>query len=301
MTGGQVIPMPGMPQPQAQAGFATDQGLTQNFMAALAIIKDPQKRKLRIDIESDSMIVLDEQQEKQARVEFLTAVGNFMTAALPVAQAEPQMMPLLMKMLLFGVRGFKAGRDLETTFEQAEQAMTQAAAQPKPPPPEQQAAQAQMQLQQAKGHQELQIKQLELEMRRLELQIAQLQAQAKAAEISGQDPSSQADVQLKAAQAQKTQREAEAIGAQTQQTVGASDAMNNSDADRQQLSQLIQQMLQSGAPQQLGNLAQAFQQHVAETQAHRASTDAQIQALARPKQVAFVRGPDGRIAGAQVH
>jgi hypothetical protein len=52
---------------------------------ALALLKDEPAKNFRIEVTSDSMIYQDEQQEKQDRVEFLTAVSSFMQTALPVA------------------------------------------------------------------------------------------------------------------------------------------------------------------------------------------------------------------------
>jgi hypothetical protein len=100
------------------------------------------------------MIYQDEQQEKQDRVEFLTAVSQFMQTALPVAQGVPELTPLLMEMLKFGVTAFKAGKGLEGLIDEtADQFRNQAKAmegQPKPPSPEQQKMQMTMQLEQAK-------------------------------------------------------------------------------------------------------------------------------------------------------
>lgn len=86
---------------------------------ALALLKDEQSRGFRVDIETDSTIYGDETAEKQSRIEFLQAVGGFLQQSLPVAQAQPAMVPLLGRMLLFGVRAFRAGRELETAFEDA--------------------------------------------------------------------------------------------------------------------------------------------------------------------------------------
>jgi hypothetical protein len=110
------------------------------------------------------MIYQDEQQEKQDRVEFLTAVSGFIQTALPVAQGVPELTPLLMEMLKFGVTAFKAGKGLEgmidETADQFRQQAEQMKGQPKPPSPEQQKMEMTMQLEQAK----MQAKQAELQM-----------------------------------------------------------------------------------------------------------------------------------------
>jgi hypothetical protein len=142
---------------------------------ALALLKDEPAKNFRIEVTSDSMIYQDEQQEKQDRVEFLTAVSGFMQTALPVAQGVPELTPLLMEMLKFGVTAFKAGKGLEglidETADQFRQQAEAAKGQPKPPSPEQQKMEMDMQIEQAK---------MQAEQQKL-----QMQAQIEQAKIEG--------------------------------------------------------------------------------------------------------------------
>jgi hypothetical protein len=121
---------------------------------ALALLKDEPAKNFRIEVTSDSMIYQDEQQEKADRIEFLTAVSQFMNNALPVATQAPELTPLLMEMLKFGVTAFKAGKGMEGLIDEtADQFRNQAKeqeGQPKPPPPEVQKLQMQAQLEQQK-------------------------------------------------------------------------------------------------------------------------------------------------------
>jgi hypothetical protein len=116
---------------------------------ALALLKDEPAKNFRIEVTSDSMIYQDEQQEKQDRIEFLTALSQFMNQALPVATQAPELTPLLMEMLKFGVTAFKAGKGMEGLIDEtADQFRNKAKAmesQPKPPSPEMQKIQAQTQ------------------------------------------------------------------------------------------------------------------------------------------------------------
>jgi hypothetical protein len=102
---------------------------------AIELLRNDALRSFRIDIETDSTIAVDEAQEKQDRAEFLTSAATFLEKALPIAQGVPQIAPLLGQMLLFGVRGFRVSRDLESAFEDAIEQMQQAAQQPQQPPP----------------------------------------------------------------------------------------------------------------------------------------------------------------------
>jgi hypothetical protein len=121
---------------------------------ALMLLKDEPAKNFRIEVTSDSMIYQDEQQEKQDRVEFLTAVSQFMQTALPVASQSPELTPLLMEMLKFGVTAFKAGKGMEglidETADRFRQQAKAAEGQPKPPSPEIQKMQMQIEADQQK-------------------------------------------------------------------------------------------------------------------------------------------------------
>ena len=116
---------------------------------ALQLLKDEPAKNFRIEVTSDSMIYQDEQQEKADRMEFLQAMSGFLQQAIPAAQTTPEITPVLMEMLKFGVTAFKAGKGLEGLIDEtADQFRNQTKAmegQPKPPPVEVQKIQAQSQ------------------------------------------------------------------------------------------------------------------------------------------------------------
>ncbi len=99
------------------------------FPAALALLRNDTMRNFRVEVESDSTVAVDENTEKQQATELLAAMGSFLKDVAPVAQAAPQMLPLLGQMLLYGVRHYRGGRNLEGAVEQAFQALEQAAEQ----------------------------------------------------------------------------------------------------------------------------------------------------------------------------
>jgi hypothetical protein len=143
---------------------------------ALQLLKNEPAKNFRVEVTSDSMIYQDEQQEKQDRVEFLSAVSSFMQSAIPVATTSPELTPLLMEMLKFGVTAFKAGKGMEglidETADRFRQQAKQMEGQPKPPTPEQQKMQMQMQIEQAKMQ--------------AEQQKMQMQQQIEQSKIAGQ-------------------------------------------------------------------------------------------------------------------
>lgn len=115
------------------------------------IIRNDTARNFRIDIETDSTIKTDQENEKKARVEFLGAVAGFMQQAVNV---PPQMKTLAMELLMFGVRGFKISREIETTFESAMREMRKADKEPPQPSPEVQTEQMRAEMEGKKMEQE---------------------------------------------------------------------------------------------------------------------------------------------------
>jgi len=118
----------------------------------LALLRDEKTRGYRIEIETDSTIEPDEQAEKKSRIEFTEITGKFLGEALPILQIMPQAAPLFQQALLFLVRGFRAGREMEDTIETVMGQISQAAQQPKPDP-EMQKIEAQLK-QSAEQHQQ---------------------------------------------------------------------------------------------------------------------------------------------------
>lgn len=105
-------------------------------------------RTFRIDVAADSMVYLDEQEEKDNRVEFLTAAGQFWSQAVPIVQAMPETMPLMLSLLKFGASGFKVARTIEGEIDAMAAQITQKMQQPppeQPPDPKLQVAQLQAQ------------------------------------------------------------------------------------------------------------------------------------------------------------
>ena len=96
------------------------------------LLSDEVLRGFRLDIETDSTIRTDEEIDRKERMEFLTAAGGYLTSAVEVGQVVPEMASLLAEMLMFGIRGHKAARQLEPAFEDALREMQK----PKPPQPD---------------------------------------------------------------------------------------------------------------------------------------------------------------------
>lgn len=102
---------------------------------ALELLKQNTLRDFRVEVAADSMVEIDEKQEKKDRMELIGAVASFLEKALPAAQMAPQITPLLMEMLKFTFTAFKAGRLIEGKIDQFSDQMAKMAAQPRPPKP----------------------------------------------------------------------------------------------------------------------------------------------------------------------
>ena len=84
-----------------------------------ALLANDKARGFRIDVETDSTVEMDAGQTQESRTEFLTAAGNFLGNSVEIMNGSPDLVPVIGEMLLFTVRGYRAGRTLETTFEEA--------------------------------------------------------------------------------------------------------------------------------------------------------------------------------------
>ena len=169
---------------------------------ALELLRDKPLRNFRVDIAADSLVMLDEAQNKQDRIQFLQAFGGFLAQALPVGQASPEMVPMMMELLRFGMQAFKAARPIEGQIDQTLQQLSQAAQQ-RGPDGEQQARQAEVQ---QKGQVESQKMQMQSALKQAEmqhqLQMEQMRNQAK---MAMEQQKMDFEARLKAAELQQKQ------------------------------------------------------------------------------------------------
>jgi len=82
------------------------------------IFNDDLLRSYRIDIETDSTITADAGQEKQQRIELVTAVTEFAEKVAPLVQQGLMPGNVAKELLAFAVRGFKVGRTLEEVLDE---------------------------------------------------------------------------------------------------------------------------------------------------------------------------------------
>ena len=196
-------------QPETILAYAAAQQMTpadqQLIPQALELLRDKPLRNFRVDIAADSLVMLDENQNKQDRMQFLQAFGGFLAQALPVGQASPQMVPMMMELLRFGMQAFKAARPIEGQIDATLQQLQQAAQQQQPDAQAQgkqaelqqkgQVEQSRMQmesaLQQAKLQQQMQMEQLKNQTKlQMEQQKQQFEAQLEAMRLQSEQAAS---------------------------------------------------------------------------------------------------------------
>jgi hypothetical protein len=204
--GGAGGPMPQAPQPGQQMPGAAQLALLKepSWEEVAALLENPVIREFRIDIETDSTIRLDEDNEREARMAFIEAVSKLIGEAAAVPQS---MIPAAGELILFGIRGFKVARSLERVFEDAIEKLTNTPPAPNPEVVKQQAqAQSDQHIAQIKAQSDI--------------QIAQAKAQADA---QSDQARAQADIQVASHKAQVEAQRDQAV-AETKQRFEAEKA-----------------------------------------------------------------------------
>ncbi len=91
----------------------------QFFQQAMQLVGDARLRSFRVDIETNSTIELDVEEDKKTTVEFVNGVAQYFNQIMPAAEKMPQLIPLAGSVLLWAIRRMRTGRELESVFERA--------------------------------------------------------------------------------------------------------------------------------------------------------------------------------------
>jgi len=114
----------------------------QYAQAAVELLRDKRMAIYSLAVDPDAMAMTDYAAEQDARTQCITAIGQFMQAAWPLAQAKPESVPFLLQIMQWFLAGFKAGKQIEGVLDQAITAMQNQPPQPPAPDPAEKAAQA---------------------------------------------------------------------------------------------------------------------------------------------------------------
>ena len=280
---------------------------------AIALLRNEAAKNFRIEVTSDSMIYQDEQQEKQDRMQFLAAVGGFFQQAVPLVQSQPELAPMAIEMLKFGVTAFKAGKQLEgiidETADKLRQQAAQAEGQPKPPTPEMQKMQMTMQLEQAKmqADQQKMQAQAQLEQQKMQMQMQlekakqEYQAQENQLKFQLEEQRNMMDreMEMKVAQMKMmTERNTQVLLAHINNGAKIEVARIGSDESDGAMAYMTEQDMAKSMESPMQPIADAIGSGNAQmAQAISALVDTINAQHNRPKTV--VRGQDGKIIGVQ--
>jgi len=91
----------------------------QMAQAAVELLRDKRMALYSLAVDPDTMAMVDYAAEQDSRTQCITAIGQFMQAAWPLAQAKPESVPFLMQMMQWFLAGFKGGKQIEGVLDQA--------------------------------------------------------------------------------------------------------------------------------------------------------------------------------------
>jgi hypothetical protein len=273
---------------------------------ALELLRDEASKNFRIEVTSDSMIYQDEQQEKTDRMAFLQAVGGFMAQAVPMVQNTPELAPMALEMLKFGVTAFKAGKQLEgiidETADKLRVSAQQSEGQPKPLPIELQKAQmdSQAKMQQMQMQSQLEQQKLQAQME-LEKAKQEYQAQENQLKFQLEEQRNQMDMemQMKVAQMKSmTERNTQVLLAHINNGAKIEVARIGADESDGAQAYMTEESMAHAMEHPMQPIANAIGQGNEQmAQAISALVDTINAQHNRPKTV--VRGQDGKIIGVQ--
>jgi len=152
----------------------------------MALMSDDGPRGFRIDIETDSTIAIDQNAEQEAVTKLLSGLTEFLTASVPLVQAQALTPEAVKSLALMAVRRFRGAREVEDAINAIEGEGGEQGAEV-----QLQQAQAQLQQMQAQG-QEMQAQLEEAQsgqaeaQKKLEIEQAKAQAKAKVDEFLAQ-------------------------------------------------------------------------------------------------------------------
>jgi hypothetical protein len=156
---------------------------------AIALLKDYRASEYRIEVSEESLSMADYTAERELRMEYVTAVGQFISQTAQMAQGMPQALPYILRILQWATAAFRGANDIESVFDEA---VTAATNQPNPPAQAEQAPpDNSLQVAQIKAQTDMQIAQMDNQTK---VQIAQLQAQKDASKLQQESEHKGVDV-----------------------------------------------------------------------------------------------------------
>jgi hypothetical protein len=154
----------------------------------ISILRDNKKRSYRIEIASDSMVAIDQQQQQQEGINLMQVAGQFFDQMRGLVDQYPPLAEFSISLFQNMIKRFKGGKEIDGIFTKAltqigeiAKAKEEAAKQPPPPDPTMQEVQGRLQIAQIEAQTRLQQAQMESQDKsvknQIEIQNQQLKAQ----------------------------------------------------------------------------------------------------------------------------
>lgn len=272
---------PGLPAAPMQPVQHAPPPVPATWEDVIGLLRSDRLRSFRVDIETDSTIAPNPQEEQARRIEFMGAVGSFLKEVAPMVQAGAIPGDVAKEMLSFTVRGFRVGRNLESTLDEIEAPQSVG---PKPDP-EMAKVEAQLRIEAQKLEAQQKLKEAEFAHdAEMEARRFTLEREKMAADLRLSRDKAGAELALK--------REQIAASAKPAVTL----AFDKEGRAVQNADDMI-----GGVQQVMQTLAAFMQAQAQRDQAQEQQIAALVQAMARPrqKQISLVR-ENGQVVGADV-
>lgn len=189
MPEGMEAQMPGNPEAQIEAMEAE----------IMELLRDNKKRAYRIQVASDSMVAIDQQQQQQEGAALIQTAGQFFDQMRGLVDQYPPLIQFSIALFQNMIKRMKGGKELDGIFTKALQqigeiakAKEEAAKQPPPPDPTTLEVQGRLQIAQVESQAKIQVMQMEMQDKATKNQLAYQDQQLK---MQRDQLASQLDVQ----------------------------------------------------------------------------------------------------------
>ena len=221
----------------------------------IGLLRDNKKRSYRIQIATDSMIAIDQQQQQQDGAMLIQQAGQFFDQMRGLVDQYPPLLDFSISLFQNMIKRMKGGKELDGIFTKAMQqvgeiakAKEEAAKQPPPPDPTTLEVQGRLQIAQVESQAKIQVMQMEMQDKSTKNQLAYQDQQLK---MQRDQLSSQLDIQKQQTDEYYKQQE---LGLQQQEIQVKQSAvqvdmlkvqaMSASDANKQAIQQETNRMAQ---------------------------------------------------------
>jgi hypothetical protein len=221
----------------------------------VALLRDNKKRSYRIEIATDSMIAIDQQQQQQDGAMLIQQAGQFFDQMRGLVDQYPPLLDFSISLFQNMIKRMKGGKELDGIFTKAMQqvgeiakAKEEAAKQPPPPDPTTLEVQGRLQIAQVESQAKLQVMQMEMQDKATKNQLAfqdqQLKMQRDQLASQLEVQKQQADEYFKQQELALAQQEIQVKQSAVQVDMLKVQSMAESDANKQAIQQETNRMSQ---------------------------------------------------------